>query len=81
MPRELIDKDKLLNLINEQMAKLHVCRNLTITNLGPAPDRPHGSNWNTYGLRRSGADHDAVECAEAVGGIIKELHSKYDIAE
>ncbi|MFS2103616.1 hypothetical protein [Ralstonia sp. Ralssp135] len=79
MAREVIEKDKLLSLINDHMASLDACRNLRITSIANDPARTHGANWTTGHLRRSGSDHDQVECGEVLLAFMLDLQARYDI--
>lgn len=80
MPRQIISKDDLLRLINEKLQSLDECRNLMVNSIAADPARANGANWTTYGLRRSGPDHDEIACREAVRAFMDDLQRRYDIA-
>ncbi len=79
MARELIDADELLQIINDHMEGLHACRNLHVSGVVADPVRSHGGNWTTSGIRRSGGDHDEVECGAAIRAFMEDLQARYDI--
>lgn len=79
MKRELIERDALLMLINEHLATLHECRNLTVGAVIQDHTLSGGANWTTLGLRQSGHDHDRVECAEVIRGFMRELQARYNV--
>lgn len=79
MPREIIDADELLTIINDHMEGLHACRNLHVSRVVADPDRTNGGNWTTSGIRRSGGDHDEVECGGAIREFMAGLQARYDI--
>lgn len=79
MARQKIAEAELLDLINDEMAKLTQCRNLRVTQLIADPDRVHGCNWDIHRLRRSGDDNDQVECSEAIAAFLQTLRATYDI--
>ncbi|WP_124629684.1 MULTISPECIES: hypothetical protein [unclassified Burkholderia] len=79
MPREIIDADELLKIINDHMEGLHACRNLHVSKVVTDPDRANGGNWTTSGIRRSGVDHDQVECEGAIREFMAGLQARYDI--
>ncbi len=79
MARKIIKASHLRDKINEHLEKFHECRNLRISTVVSDPARTHGANWSTSDLRRSGGDHDQVECSEAIETYMRDLQSKYDI--
>ncbi|MCA8492594.1 hypothetical protein [Burkholderia arboris] len=79
MARVLIDAEELLTIINGHMEGLHACRNLHVSRVVADPNRTHGGNWTTSGIRRSGADNDQVECDEAIRAFMADLQARYDI--
>lgn len=80
MARTTISEAELLKQINDHLAQLHDCRNLTVTSLVSDPARQHGGNWLTHGLQRSGADHDQVACWNTIDSFMTELQNKYDVS-
>jgi hypothetical protein len=79
MARQKIDPAGLLKIINEHMGLLNECRNLKVLQVIADPNRTHGGNWTTAGLRRSGDDNDQVECDDAIAQFMADLQQKYDI--
>ncbi|RQT38360.1 hypothetical protein [Burkholderia contaminans] len=79
MPREIIDADELLKIINDHMEGLDACRNVHVSRVVEDPARTNGGNWTTSGIRLSGADHDQVECAEVIRDFMAGLQARYDI--
>ena len=72
-------KDALLAEINQEMASLHACRNLTVMDVVDDPARAHGGNWVTAGFLRSGYDHAEFECQRAMVDFIADLQKRFDI--
>ncbi|MGX5879451.1 hypothetical protein MJS38_04625, partial [Burkholderia gladioli] len=79
MPRQIIDAAELLKIINDHMEGMQVCRNLHVLGVVPDPHRTSGGNWTTSGIRRSGDDHDEIECHSAIQNFMAGLQARYDI--
>ena len=81
MARQIIDREALLNIINDHLETVHVCRNLHVSSLAVDTHRTNGGNWTTNGVRLSGDDHDQVACGEAIVAYMRNLQERYDILE
>lgn len=55
------------------------CRNLHIGKLQVLAEQQDGANWYAFIDRRSGADHDEVECRERIASEIRRLRQCYDV--
>lgn len=77
MPREIVSAEKLLEIINAELAKHDVCDGCRITNVQAHEQDEEGCNWSSSNLQCSGVP--AEVCLPVAHHVVRTMRGKYNL--